>query len=104
MKFRAKSCAFAVTTTLFVALCAATAAHAFTIENQGGPGGGQGFKDSDSTSTVPDRHVPVSPFNSNNGQTTVKQGNTTLQFGGQRSFSDRYNTDNIFNPYTREGR
>ena len=52
----------------------------------------------------PDRHTPVSPFNSDNGQTTVKQGNTTFQFGQQRSFSDRYNTENMFNPYTREGR
>jgi hypothetical protein len=46
----------------------------------------------------------VSPFNTENGQTTMKQGNTTLQFGQQRSFGERYNTDNIFNPYTREGR
>ena len=53
---------------------------------------------------APDRHMPVSPFNTDNGQTTMKQGNTTLQFGQQRSFTDRYNTDNIFNPYNREGR
>jgi len=104
MKFRAKPCAFVVTAALLVALCAASGAQAFTFENQAGPSGGQGFKDTDNTATVPDRHVPVSPFGSTNGQTTVKQGNTTLQFGGQRSFGDRYNSDNIFNPYTREGR
>jgi len=104
MKFRATSCAFAVTAAVFAALCAAPVAQAFTIENQGGPSGGQGFTDMDKPAAAPDRHVPVSPFNSNNGQATVKQGNTTLQFGQQRSFSDRYNTDNIFNPYAREGR
>ena len=103
MRFCAKSWAFGVATALLVALYAVSGAQAFTIENQAGSAGGQGFKDTD-TATVPDRHVPVSPFNSNNGQSTIRQGNTTLQFGGQRSFSDRYNTDNIFNPYAREGR
>jgi hypothetical protein len=34
----------------------------------------------------------------------IKQGNGTFQFGGQRSFDQRYNTDNIFNPYARDGR
>jgi hypothetical protein len=34
----------------------------------------------------------------------MKQGNSTLQFGGQQSFGQRYNTDNIFNPYARDGR
>ena len=60
--------------------------------------------DLDKPAAGPDRHTPVSPFNSDNGQTTVKQGNTTFQFGQQRSFNDRYNTENMFNPYTREGR
>jgi len=104
MKFRATSCAFAVTAALLVALGAAPGAQAFTIENQGGASGGQGFTDLDKPAAAPDRHAPVSPFNTDNGQNTVKQGNTTFQFGQQRSFSDRFNTDNIFNPYAREGR
>ena len=104
MKFRATSCAFAVTAALLLALGAAPGARAFTIENQGGASGGQGFTDLDKPAAAPDRHAPVSPFGSSNGQTSVKQGNTTLQFGQQRSFGDRYNTDNIFNPYAREGR
>src|SRR5690242_7555410 len=101
MKFRATSCAFAVTAALLLALGAAPGAQAFTIENQGGASGGQGFTDLDKPAAAPDRHAPSSPFSSNNGQTSVKQGNTTFQFGQQRSFSDRYNTDNIFNPYAR---
>jgi hypothetical protein len=48
--------------------------------------------------------APVSPFNTDSGQTTMKQGNTTLQFGQQRSFNERYNTNNLFDPYAREGR
>ncbi len=40
---------------------------------------------------------------SNNGQTTFKQGNTTLQFGGQRSFNQRYNADRLFDPLGRPG-
>lgn len=46
----------------------------------------------------------MSRFGTENGQTTLKQGNTTFQFGQQSGFGDRYNTDNIFNPYAREGR
>jgi hypothetical protein len=104
MKFRATSCAFAFSAALVAALCAAPGAQAFTIENQSAPSGGRGFADQDKPAAAPDRHAPVSPFGSANGQTTVQQGNSTLQFGQQRSFSDRYNTDNIFNPYAREGR
>src|SRR5262249_44886211 len=104
MKLRATTRAFLAATACLAALCAASGTQAFTIEDQGGARGGQGFLDLDKPATAPDRHVPVSPFNSDNGQTTLKQGNTTLQFGQQRSFDSRYNTDNIFNPYTREGR
>ena len=53
---------------------------------------------------APDRLAPVSRFGNENGQTTYKSGNGTFQFGQQRSFEQKYNTDNIFNPYTREGR
>ena len=103
MSFRATSRALASAAALLAVLYAAPGAKAFTIEDQGGGRSGQAFMDLDKPAT-PDRHTPVSPFNSDNGQTTVKQGNTTLQFGQQRSFSDRYNTENMFNPYTREGR
>ena len=30
---------------------------------------------------------------------SCKQGNTTFQFGQQRSFEQRYNTNNLFDPY-----
>jgi hypothetical protein len=103
MSFCANSRVFVTAAALVAALCAAPAAKAFTIEDQGGARSGQAFMDLDKPA-APDRHTPVSPFNSDNGQTTIKQGNTTLQFGQQRSFSERYNTENMFNPYTREGR
>ena len=60
--------------------------------------------DLDKPAAAPDRHTPISPFNADNGQTTMKQGNTTLQFGQQRSFNDRYNSNNLFDPYARDGR
>jgi hypothetical protein len=103
MTFRATSPSF-LAAALLAVLLTAPGAKAFTIENQGGASGGQGYVDLDKPAAAPDRHAPVSPFNTDNGQTTVKQGNTTLQFGQQRSFGDRFRTDNIFNPYTREGR
>jgi hypothetical protein len=104
MKFRATSRAFIVAAASVVAFAVAPGAKAFTIENQGGASGGQGYLDMDKPSGAPDRHTPVSPFNTDNGQTTVKQGNTTFQFGQQRSFNERYNSNNLFDPYAREGR
>ena len=100
----ATSRALIAAATVFAALYATPGAKAFTIEDQGGGRSGQAFMELDKPAAAPDRHVPVSPFNTESGQTTMKQGNTTLQFGQQRSFGERYNTDNIFNPYTREGR
>jgi hypothetical protein len=103
MKLQASSCVF-VAAAFLGALCAAPGAQAFTIQDSNGPVGGQGYLDLDKPAAVPDRMTPVSPFGSENGQTTIKQGNGTFSFGQQRSFDQRYSTDNIFNPYAREGR
>ena len=103
MTYRATTRAFVAVAAFLAALYVAPGAKAFTIEDQAGSSGGQGYLDLDKP-TSQDRNLPVSRFGTENGQTTIKQGNTTFQFGQQRSFSDRYNTDNIFNPYTREGR
>ena len=59
---------------------------------------------STSRAAAPDRMAPVNRFGNENGQATIKQGNSTFQFGNQQSFGQRYNTDNIFNPYARDGR
>ena len=105
MKLRSTTRAFIAGSVLLAALYAAPDAHAFTIENQGGPsGGGQGYVDLDKPAPAPDRFAPVSPFNTDNNGTTIKQGNSTFQFGQQRSFNERYNTNNLFDPYAREGR
>lgn len=103
MTYDATSRAFIAAAAFLAALYVAPCAKAFTIEDQAGSSGGRGYLDLDKPATQ-DRNIPVSRFGTENGQTTIKQGNTTLQFGQPRSFSDRYNTDNIFNPYTREGR
>jgi len=103
-KNRAMSRACTAAAILAAAILIAPAAQAFTIQDSGGPNGGQGFIDFDKPAAAPDRMAPVSRFGNENGQTTIKQGNGTFQFGGQQSFGQRYNTDNIFNPYTREGR
>jgi hypothetical protein len=105
MKFQTKSRAFVAAAAIVAAMYAVPAAQAFTIENQGGGGGsGQGFLDLDKPAAPPDRQAPVSRFGNENGQTTLKQGNTSFQFGQQRSFGERYNSNNLFNPYAREGR
>ena len=101
MTFRSTSRAFLVAATL---LTAVSGAHAFTIEDQGGASGGRGYVDLDKPAAAPDRLAPVSPFNTDNGRTTIQQGNSTFQFGQQRSFKESYNTNNLFDPYAREGR
>jgi opacity protein-like surface antigen len=89
---------------VFAAAFMASAAQAFTVQDSNGPVGGQGYLDFDKPTASPDRMAPVNRFGNENGQTTIKQGSGTFQFGAQQSFGQRYNTDNIFNPYTREGR
>lgn len=103
MKFHTMSRAL-IAAAFLAALSVVPAAQAFTIENQGGASGGQGFMDLDKPAAAPDRMAPVSRFGNENGQTTIKQGNSTFQFGQQRSFNERYNTNNLFDPYAREGR
>lgn len=85
-------------------MCVAPSARAFTVQDMNGPGGGQGYLDLDKPAAAPDRMAPVNRFGTENGQTSYKSGNGTFSFGNQRSFEQKYNTDNIFNPYAREGR
>ena len=104
MKNRTMSRAFTIAAIAFAAVFVVSAAQAFTVQDSNGAVGGQGYVEFDKPSAAPDRMAPVNRFGNENGQATVKQGNSTFQFGGQQSFGQRYNTDNIFNPYTRDGR
>ncbi len=77
---------------LGAALVAAPAARAFTLEYQGDT-------NSDGSAKIVD---PDKRFSSGqNGQNTIKQGNTTLQFGGRPSFQQQYNSDRLFDPGAR---
>jgi opacity protein-like surface antigen len=88
---------FSLTAAAFgLAMLAAPAAQAFTIDNQ-----------SNTTSSGSARYSdPDSQFdNDGNKQTTIKQGDTTFRFGGQQgSFDQRYNTDRMFDPMGRPER
>ena len=87
-------------------LIAASAAQAFTIENQDSTGGTpQNFMDFGKPAPKdPDDQVK-SRFGSGSSQGTVNLGNgSSLQFGVQPSFQERYNTNNLFDPYARDGR
>jgi hypothetical protein len=103
MKNRAMSGACTAAAVVFATAFAVSAAQAFTLQDSGGASSAQGFLDLDKPTQAPDRMAPVNRFG-DAGQTAVKQGNATFQFGNQRSFEQKYNTDNIFNPFTREGR
>lgn len=104
MKNRAISRAFTAAAVVSAAMFAVSAAQAFTMQDSNGAASAQGFIDLDKPTAAPDRMAPVNRFGSENGQTTIKQGNSTLQFGNQQSFGQRYNNENLFNPYAREGR
>ena len=104
MKNRAMSGACTAAAVVFATAFAVSAAQAFSLQDSSGPVSGQGYLDLDKPSAAPDRLAPVNRFGNENGTSTYKSGNGTLQFGNQRSFDQKYNTDNIFNPYTREGR
>jgi len=70
----------------------ATAARAFTFEDQSTANG-------NSSSNLNSPSTSRFSTGSNNGQTTIRQGNTTLQFGGQRSLTDqRYYPEQLFSP------
>ena len=78
-----------------LALLAAPAAHAFTIDDQSNTNSNGSARYSD-----PDERFS----GSGTGQTTIQQGNTTLRFGGQQgSFDQRYNPNRIFDPIDRSG-
>jgi len=102
MKFHITFPALVAAAAFLAAMYQVPAAQAFTIENQSG--GGQGFLDLDKPAAPPDRLAPVSRFGNESGQTTFNLGNSTFRFGQQSSFSERYNSKNLFDPYAREGR
>lgn len=77
-----------------------SAAHAFTFEGAQGVTGGSGLVDPDS------RFAPSTSQDSRNGngQTVIRNGNTTLQFGSRGSANQNYNPNNLFDPFYRDGR
>jgi len=95
---RLQSRAALVAVALGIGLMAASAAHAFTLQDGNGSSADprQGYLDLDSKPvTDPDRSG--SRF-SDDGKSTIKQGGVTLQFGRQRSFDEQYSTDHYFDP------
>jgi hypothetical protein len=86
--------------TIGLTLSAIGAAQAFTFEGQNaGDGGNQGFTDLQ----MPGKSdAQTSHFNT--GGHTLRDGNATFQFGSRPSFDQRYNPNNLFDPFAREGR
>jgi hypothetical protein len=80
-----------------LALLAAPAARAFTMDNQSNvsPNGGARYVDPDEQ---------FSGAGSNNGQTVLKQGNATFHFGSQQSFDQRYDSNRMFDTLGGPGR
>ena len=90
----AAACGLALLATpMFIGL-----AQAFTFEDQGDVSKGDS-----SRSAIADPDGRVSRFGSSSGQSTIKQGNTTFQFGAQPSFNQRYDNSHMFEPLGRPG-
>jgi hypothetical protein len=85
---------------LGLALLAAPAAHAFTMDNQSNT-------NSDGTAKFSDPDDRISRFGSSGSGTTLQNGSTTFQFGPlqQNSNDSRFNSDaaRMFNPLGRPG-
>ena len=81
---------------LGLALSATSVAQAFTIDDQSTAA-------SNNAARLADPAARLSGNSSDGGPVTIRQGNTTLQFGSQRpsSFDQRYNTERMFNPLGR---
>ena len=78
-----------------LALLAAPAAHAFTIDDQSNTN-----SDGSARYTDPDERFS----GSGSGQSTIQQGNTTIRFGSggeMGSFNQRYNSNRMFDPLGR---
>jgi hypothetical protein len=84
--------ALAATLAAALGLGMLSSAQAFTFENQTTVNG-------NSSSNYNDPATSRFSTGGNNGQTTIKQGNTTFQFGSQRSLTDqRYYPEHLFSP------
>ena len=84
----------ALAAALGLALLAAPAEQAFTIDEQSNT-------NSDGSAKYVDPDQQISRFGSGPG--IIRQGNTTFQFGNQRPQDERYNTERMFNPLGRPG-
>lgn len=81
------------------AVLAAPAAHAFTIQDESASGADQSFL---YPGKVPNADSSQAQgFKQQDGLTTYKDGNTTLEFGHRQSFDEQYNPDHIFQPLGR---
>jgi hypothetical protein len=85
-----------------LSLLVAPVAQAFTLESPGGAGTG-----GDGAARVAEPDSPASRFGTigpSNGA-TIRQGNTTFQFGGAQqggSFNQRYDSNRLFDPLARD--
>lgn len=83
------------------AVLAAPAAHAFTMQDESASGTDQSFLYPNKGLNADSSQSQSEGFKQQDGMTTFKDGNTTLQFGHRPSFNEQYNPDQIFAPLGR---
>lgn len=82
-----------------IVVMATAAAQAFTFNDQANGSTNSTVKFADPADRTKSRMTGDS-----DGKSTVRNGNTTLQFGGRESFDQRNNADRYFNPNVLMGR
>lgn len=99
LRFGRRRTAGMVAGAIGILLLAGSAAQAFTFNDQPSTGSGNGAKFTDPADRTKSRITGDS-----GDKTTIRNGNTTLQFGTRESSDQRGNTDRYFNPNVLMGR
>ena len=83
------------------ALLAVPAAQAFTFESTtGDSASAEALAPGAKPYADPTDRLNTRTFD-DNGKTVVQQGGVTMQFGHERSFNEKYNPSNLFDPLRR---
>ncbi|MEJ2375344.1 MAG: hypothetical protein P8Y71_07925 [Pseudolabrys sp.] len=99
--------ALAAATALAVAVLAAPAAQAFTFERNAPGDNGAALNYTDPMENLAPKSDDSRSFDENGTTRTLHDGNFSVQFhssSGTSSFNQRYNPNNLFDPFAREGR
>lgn len=106
MKHDTQRFALVAAAALAAAVIAAPAAQAFTFERNAPGDNGAALNYTDPMENLAPKTQGSAGFDEKGGTRTFNDGNFTVQFhnSGSAGFNQRYNANNLFDPFAREGR